>query len=210
MTRYEWEVLEMNKVIKFIKMNLFEKRVSLCRNTYSLFHKHQFARIGERSYIYHPLFLSGVKYISLGNDVGIWHNARIEVIDEWNGQHFEPRLSIGDNVLIGQDLHLTLANRIEIEDDVVCSGRVTITDISHITDDSTLPVLDQGIITKPVRICKGAFIGINVVVLPGVTIGKHAIIGSSSVVTKDVPDYATVVGAPARIIKTRAGGNTDE
>lgn len=191
-------------------MNKFEKSVSLCRNTYSLFHKHQFARIGKRSYVYHPLFLSGTRYISLGNDVGIWHNARIEVIDEWNGQHFEPKLNIGNNVLIGQNLHLTLANCIDIEDDVVCTGRVTITDISHNTDDSTLPVLSQGIITKPVRICKGAFLGVNVVVLPGVTIGKHAIVGSSSVVTKDVPNYATVVGAPARIIKTRAVGNSDE
>ena len=84
---------------------------------------------------------------------------------------------------------------------MLCAARVTITDITHVTNDTTLPVLMQGIITKPVRICEGAFVGNNSVILPGVIVGKHAIIGANSVVTKDVPDFATAVGAPAKIIK---------
>lgn len=190
----------MRKLIKFFKMNRFERSVSICRNTFSFFHKNKFGAIGKKSYIYHPLFISGEDNIYIGNNSGIWHNARIEVISEWNGKNYSPKLSIGNNVMFGQDLHITLAEQIDIEDGVLCTGRVTITDICHIAEDTNLPVLNQGIVTKPVRICEGAFIGINAVILPGVTVGRHAVVGSGAVVTKDVPDYATVAGVPAKII----------
>ena len=49
---------------------------------------------------------------------------------------------------------------------------------------------------------KGAWIGAGSSILPGVTVGKYAIVGASAVVTKDVPDYAVVVGNPAKVIKT--------
>lgn len=190
----------MNKLMKFFKMNKFERGVSICRNTYSFLYKHRFGSIGRKSYIYKPLFISGEDKIFIGENSGIWHNARIEVISKWNGKRFNPRLIIGNNVMFGQNLHLTLADNIEIEDGVVCSGRITITDISHSTDNKTMPVLNQDIVTKPVKICEGAFIGINSTILPGVTIGKHAVVGSNAVVTKDIPDYAIVAGVPARVI----------
>lgn len=193
--------MNFNKLLKFFKMNRYQKRVSFVRNTYSFIHKREFKRIGKKSYFLNPIFLSGTKYISMGDDVGFWDLARIEAIDEWEGEHFTPSLEIGNHVNIGQNCHITLAEKIIIEDEVVCSARVTITDISHLTDDKEKAVLNQGIVTAPVKICKGAFVGINATILPGVTIGRHAIVGSNAVVTKDVPDYATVVGAPARIIK---------
>lgn len=191
----------MNKIKKFIKMNGYEKYRSIIRNTYCYLNRFKFASIGKKSYFLKPIFISGAKYISMGNDVGVWHHARIELIDEWNNQQFSPKLEIGNHVNIGQDLHLTCAESIIIEQNVVCSARVTITDISHVTKDKTIAVLDQGIVTNPVRICKGAFVGINATILPGVTIGKHAIIGANSVVTCDIPDFATAVGAPAKVVK---------
>ena len=200
----------MKKIFDFIKMNRFEKAISICRNTYGFFNRHQFKKLGKKSYIYKPLYISGLKNVSIGDNVGIWHHARIETISEWNGNEFHPKLEIGNNVMIGQNLHLTVADKVIIENGVVCSARVTITDISHLTDDIEHPILGQGIKTKAVRICEGAFIGINAVILPGVTIGKHAIVGSSAVVTKDVPDYATVAGVPARIIKERDIKNADK
>lgn len=54
---------------------------------------------------------------------------------------------------------------------------------------------------KPIRIQKGAWIGANAVILAGVSVGKYAIVGAGAVVTKDVPDYAVVVGNPAKVIK---------
>lgn len=188
----------MNKLLKFLKMNRYEKVVSVCRNTFCFFNRRKFAALGKHSYIMKPLYLAGCKYIHLGTNSGIWHHARIEVIDQWNGCKFTPILSIGDNVMIGQHCHITCAESIVIERDVVCTARVTITDISHKTNNLSLTVLDQDIATKPVIICEGAFIGINATILPGVRIGKHSVVGANSVVTKNVPDYATVAGSPAR------------
>jgi len=56
--------------------------------------------------------------------------------------------------------------------------------------------------SKPVRICSDAWIGMNCTIMKGVTIGKGAIVGANSVVTKDVPDFTIVAGNPAKIIKT--------
>lgn len=193
----------MSKLSKFVRMNKYEKKLSFIRNTYSLFHKGSYKHIGKKSYIIDPIFLSGTKYISIGENCGIWYGARIEAIDESGSETFTPEFIIGNNVMIGQHCHITLAERIEIEDNVVCSARVTITDINHITSDPTIAVLNQGITTKPVRLCEGAFVGINATILPGVTIGKHAVVGSGAVVTHDVPDYATVAGVPARVISRR-------
>lgn len=189
--------MKIEKILKFLKMNKYERSLSICRNTYAFLNRKKFSRIGKKSYFMKPIFLSGTKYIEMGEDVGIWQNARVEVIDEWNGEIFTPKLIIGDHVKIGQNLHLTCAECVEIEKDVVCSSNVLITDINHMTDKS-IAVLEQGITTSTVRICEGAFIGAYATILPGVTIGKHAVVGANSVVTKDVPDYATVMGVPAK------------
>lgn len=195
-------MLEMiSKILKFLFMNKYEKHRSVVRNTYSFIHGHQYKHIGKKSYFLNPMFISGMKYMYLADDVGIWDGARVEMIDFWEGIQYSPQLYIGNHVNIGQNLHLTCAEKIVIEDNVVCSARVTITDINHETENCEIAVLKQGLMTKPVLIKEGAFIGINSVIMPGVTIGKHAVIGANSVVTKDVPDYVTVVGAPARIIK---------
>ena len=193
--------MNIKKMKKFLKMNRYERHLSLVRNTYCYLNRHKFAAIGKKSYFLNPIFLSGTKYIHMGEDVGFWDHARIEAIDSWKDQTFTPCLRIGNHVNIGQDCHMTLAEKIIIEDGVVCSARVMITDIHHVTSDLTVPVLEQDIITKPVHICEGAFVGLGAMIMPGVTVGRHAIVGAGAIVTKDVPDYATVVGAPARIVK---------
>lgn len=61
---------------------------------------------------------------------------------------------------------------------------------------------DRYVITcKPVHIKKNVWIGVNVTILPGITVGENAVIGAGAVVTHDVPDNAVVVGNPARVIK---------
>lgn len=190
-----------NKWMSFLKMGVYEKRLAIVRNTYHIFHKSRFGSLGKGSYIWKPTFLSGMKSFYFGEKVGIFPGARIEAISNWEDKTFHPKIVIGNNVYLGQELFLACAERIEIEDNVVCSARVMITDISHVTEDREVMVLKQGLTTKPVRICEGAFVGVNVSIMPGVTIGRHAVVGANSVVTKDVPDYATVVGSPARVIK---------
>ena len=58
-------------------------------------------------------------------------------------------------------------------------------------------------IIEETRIKEGAFIGVHVVVLPGVTVGRRAIVGAGSVVTEDVPEFARVAGVPARILSSK-------
>jgi acetyltransferase-like isoleucine patch superfamily enzyme len=93
--------------------------------------------------------------------------------------------------------------KITIEDDVLISANVFIGDNIHDYNDKKIPILKQKNLFKgEVLIKSGSFVGINSVILPGVTIGVNSVIGAGSVVTKDVPDYCVVVGNPAKVIKT--------
>lgn len=56
--------------------------------------------------------------------------------------------------------------------------------------------------SKPIKICDDAWIGMNCIILKGVTIGEGAIVGAGSVVTKDVPAWTVVAGNPAKVVKT--------
>lgn len=78
-----------------------------------------------------------------------------------------------------------------------------ITDCDHEYRNIDVPAIDQGVAQKgqKVSIGEGSYIGINVVIVGNVKIGKHCVIGANSVVTKDVPDYCVAVGSPARVIK---------
>jgi acetyltransferase-like isoleucine patch superfamily enzyme len=63
--------------------------------------------------------------------------------------------------------------------------------------------MDQGIDNiKPVAIGRNSWLGQNAVVLPGVTIGEHCVIGANSVVNRSIPDFSIAVGTPARVVKT--------
>ncbi len=84
---------------------------------------------------------------------------------------------------------------ITIEDDVMIAANVSLISNNHDLYDR------QVLICKPIVIKKGAWIGAGAAILPGVTVGKYAVVGAASVVTHDVPDYAVVVGNPARVTK---------
>jgi len=90
---------------------------------------------------------------------------------------------------------------ITIEDDVLLGPNTSIYSSTHNFDDITKPIKDQGYSVESVTLKAGCWIGVNVVILPGVTIGKNAVIGANSVVTKNIPDYAVAVGAPAKVVR---------
>lgn len=66
-----------------------------------------------------------------------------------------------------------------------------------------VPIIKTDLVIKPVRVDDGADIGVNAVLLPGVTVGKGAIVGAGAVVTKDVAPFAIVAGVPAKFLRAR-------
>jgi acetyltransferase-like isoleucine patch superfamily enzyme len=90
---------------------------------------------------------------------------------------------------------------ITLEDDVLLGPNVSIYSSTHNFDDPSKPVKDQGYSVKPVVLKRGCWIGVNAVILPGVTVGRNAVVGANSVVNEDVPDFAVAVGSPAKVIR---------
>ena len=134
--------------------------------------------------------------IDIGNHVSIEKGVVISTSEKG-------RIFIGNNVYIGEYCVLTSNEEIEIGDNVLISPHNDIVDFNHIYQDPTKPVNQQGLIAKKITIQEDAWIGSGSKILMGVTIGKGAIIGAGSIVTKDVPPYHVVAGNPAKTIKLR-------
>jgi acetyltransferase-like isoleucine patch superfamily enzyme len=125
----------------------------------------------------------------------------------------ESRVEIGDNVFVGGGTTIDCALSITIESDVLISYGCTIADSDNHSIYAELRKNDLAdwmdgqrhdwsiTAMRPIRICKGAWIGAHSRVLKGVTIGEGAVVGMGSVVTKDVPPCAIVAGNPARIVR---------
>jgi acetyltransferase-like isoleucine patch superfamily enzyme len=110
-------------------------------------------------------------------------------------------LRIGSGTYIGRFCHIYATAEITIGTKVLMADKVYIADNLHGHADITVPVIDQPVQqTNPVAIGDGAWLGENVCII-GASVGKNAVIGANAVVTKDIPDYAVAVGAPAYIIK---------
>jgi len=73
----------------------------------------------------------------------------------------------------------------------------------HTGEPANVPIIQTDLVIKPVRVGNGADIGVNAVLLPGVSVGEGAIVGAGAVVTKDVAPYAVVAGVPAKFLRSR-------
>lgn len=161
--------------------------------------KSQFAFFGEGSVIHYPAILPNPSNISIGNRTQILSNSRMQNFRQ-NGKDSE--IIIGDNCYICYYFSILNASKVTIGDDVLIASHVLISSENHGVDpESVTPYMDQPLVSKPVSIGDGCWIGEKVCILPGVSIGKKSIIGASSVVTKSIPDYCMAVGNPAKVIK---------
>jgi acetyltransferase-like isoleucine patch superfamily enzyme len=167
--------------------------------------KNNLQYIGSDLCILYPFFISGEKFMTIGNNFYAGYGLRMDAISNYEKQNFEPKILIGNNVSIQSNCHLGSINKIVIEDGVMIASNVYISDHSH-GNLSSLDMIEtpskRDLISKgPVIIRKNVWIGDSVCILSGVTIGENAIIGANAVVTKDVPSNSIVAGIPAKIIK---------
>lgn len=118
----------------------------------------------------------------------------------------EPSVSIGAGCYIGRFFFISCIDRVEIGERAVIADSVFIGDNAHGHARRDLPILDQYLVPKgPVFIGPGTWIGNGACILPNVRIGRNCVIGSNSVVTKDVPDFHVAAGIPARVLRTVDG-----
>lgn len=122
--------------------------------------------------------------------------------------HAQVDFGSGLNIEIGENSSLNrgawIGNDTVIGNDVMMGPEVTILSGSHNFSDTDIPMTQQGAPPRrPVIIGNDIWIGTRTIILPGVRVGSHAIIGAGSVVTKDVPEWAIIGGNPAKIIKYR-------
>lgn len=108
-------------------------------------------------------------------------------------------LIIGDYTRIG--INNTLIGPVNIGNHVNLAQNVTITGLNHNFKDIGKRIDEQGVSTKLVVIEDDVWIGANAVVLAGVKIGRHTVIGAGSIVSHDIPPYSICVGSPAKVIK---------
>ena len=163
----------------------------------------KFASFGNRSLImWKPTTIFNEQYISIGDDTLIGPGVALSA-GMVPGQECISKVvvSIGDRCLIGRGSGIVGHFSIEIGNDVWTGHHVYITDQNHGYEDVTRPISQQSQPERPVVIGDGSWLGHGAVVLPGVTIGKHVVIGANSVVTKDIPDFSVAVGSPARVIR---------
>lgn len=164
-----------------------------------------FKAFGQRSFLGLNTVYIGEQYIRIGDDFILGSNSRLTAWDTYNDQHFTPEIVIGDNCNIGQQAHITAINRIVIGNNVLMGTKVLITDNSHGTfaaDELDIAPYNRPLYSKgAVIIDDNVWIGEKASIMPGVHIGKGAIVAANSVVTHDVPPYSMVAGVPAKVIK---------
>jgi len=120
----------------------------------------------------------------------------------WITMSAEAEVRIGAGVFLNRNVMLAAWQEIVIGDHTMLANGCFVGDAAHRFDDPDLPVTWQGFTSKgPVRIGANCWLGVNVVVTSGVTIGDRTVVGSNSVVTADLPSGVIAAGAPARVIR---------
>ena len=147
----------------------------------------------------------------LGAGTRVWHFCHISagaVIGQ--GCSFGQNVFVANNVKIGDNVkvqnNVSIYDNVFLEDDVFCGPSMVFTNVlnprSHVSRKDEY---------RDTRVLKGATLGANCTIVCGSTIGRYAFVGAGAVISRDVPDYALVVGVPARRIgwMSRAGRRLD-
>jgi acetyltransferase-like isoleucine patch superfamily enzyme len=133
--------------------------------------------------------------LRIGRWAWIGHGSKIRV--------HEGEASIGAKTVMGQECTISAYQHVSIGRECIVADRVMLIDFDHGVIEVDRPIREQGIYKRDVRVGHNVWIGYGACVLRGVEIGDNCVVGTSSVVTKDVASNAIVGGAPARVIRMR-------
>ena len=170
------------------------------------------ARLMRRKYLSpygRRLRLDGLAFIGPRVVLQIGRGGRIELGRwSWVGHGTKIRchegvVSIGAKTVLGQECTISAYQHVSIGRECVIADRVMLIDFDHGIVEVDRPIRLQGIYKRDVHVGHNVWIGYGACILRGVTVGDNAVIGTNSVVTKDVPPNAVVGGVPARVIRMR-------
>jgi UDP-2-acetamido-3-amino-2,3-dideoxy-glucuronate N-acetyltransferase len=140
--------------------------------------------------------------VEFGDDVVVWGYANLYGCRIGNGCRIGTFVEIQTNVVLGKRVrvqsHSFVCSDVVIEDDVFIGHNVNFINDRHPSIEKTLAGTWH---SEGIRVCRGASIGTGAVIMAGVTVGEGAVIGAGSVVTRDVPAYAVMVGVPAKLLR---------
>ena len=160
-------------------------------------------RLGRRLQTDGPCFICPGAELELGREatlrIGRWawigHRTKIRV--------HEGTVSIGAKSVLGQECTISAYQSVSIGRECILADRVMLIDFDHGAVEVERPIRLQGIYKRDVNVGNNVWIGYGACVLRGVSIGDNSIVGTNSVVTRDVPADAVVGGVPARLIRMR-------
>jgi acetyltransferase-like isoleucine patch superfamily enzyme len=133
--------------------------------------------------------------IDFGRFVWLGHGTKIRC--------HEGLVEIGPKTVLGQECTISAYGRVRIGEQCVIADRAMFIDFDHGVVEVERPIRKQGIYTRDVVVGSNVWIGYGACVLRGVRVGDNSVVGTNSVVTKDVPANAVVAGIPAKVIRMR-------
>lgn len=159
----------------------------------------------KKCVVHKSIMVKEPQFIHWGDGVVLGEGTKLLCWSSYNSgkktQKLNPNLTIGNNVHATRNFVVQCAGKISIGNDVLIASNVFVIDYNHGVNPCTKSYLDNDLNVSEVVIKDGAWIGNDVVILAGVSIGEKSIIGAGSVVTKSIPDFTIAVGNPAKVIK---------
>lgn len=184
--------------------------LGLSKTYFSLFYRGKFQKCGSLN-LARPFFMAGFSYITIGKNFKAGPGLRLEAVNSYDGQVFEPELVIGDNVRVNDYVHISCTNKVVIGNNVLMASKIFISDHNHGYYDDGHKAEQESPLVPPAKrqltgdssviIEENVWLGEFVTVLPGAHIGKGTVVAANTVVRGEIPPYSIIAGVPAKVVK---------
>lgn len=155
----------------------------------------------SRKVRFNNIYITWPYQIKIGSNTKIEHNVYFKYDRQWNRTF--PSIIIGENNFIGSYVEFNIVGNIQLCNNCLIASGCRFIDHDHKSEDVNSLMGKQGSVIAPIYLEENVWLGANVVVLKGVTIGEGAIVAAGAVVTKSIPPYEIWGGVPAKKIRMR-------